>query len=78
MTSLAYAPVLNLWAGTNKMDRLGLEAISSLLATNTVLELLDLKNSDIDDAEIAILSRGLAKNTTLKKLYLKGNLLTFY
>ncbi len=60
------------------MDRLGLEAISSLLATNTVLELLDLKNSDIDDAEIAILSRGLAKNTTLKKLYLKGNLLTFY
>ena len=59
---------------TGKMGSTGCAALGSLLEDPTMkLKTLELSSMCLDDESLALVGKGLAKNTTIKKLILKSN-----
>lgn len=64
--------LLELILSANQIGLGGVQALSSALATNTSLELLDIASNPLGDAGVAALAAALAANTTLIELTLSA------
>ena len=65
--------VSTLWLDDNPIGDLGLRSIFNILKVNKTLKFLSVARCSMTDTEVASLADALNTNTTLERLYIRGN-----